>query len=208
MIERTNRSHVFQYLEDNSDLNVVDLGCGTSGSCPFANVFVDVHDHSEHFVDHKFVKHDLNTYPLPFKDKEFDYSFTSHILEHISDPLSFLKEVVRISKAGYVEVPSPIIDNLVSGDDQFDPYGHKWWLYYDDPNEKIIIRPRRHILRKSIGIPELNLLYPFFRSSFVLELQWKNSINVDMGDEKYSYENKEYDLSQITLKPWVLGFAQ
>ena len=208
MIKRTNRYHVLNYLENNPDLNVVDLGSGNHGSCAFSNVLVDRADWSANFPEQKFVVHDLNELPLPFQDKEFDFSFSSHILEHIVDPLVFLKEVARISKAGYIEVPSPMIDNLVSGDDQLDPYGHKWWLYYDDPSAQIIIRPRKHIVRKNVTIPELNLLYPFFRSSFVLELQWEDSINVEMGDEKYSYENKEYDLSQTTVKPWVLGFPQ
>ena len=205
MIKRISRYNILQALEDNPKLNVIDLGCGTKGACPSANVLVDRKDWSSDFKDKEFIVHDVNVLPFPFEDEQFDFCFKSHILEHVIDPIGFLGEVVRISKSGYIEVPSPLIDNLVSGDDQQDPHGHKWWVYYDDALEKIIIRPRKHIVHKTVDIPELNKLYPFFRSSFVLELYWEESIKLEMGDEKYFYEDKQYDLSQTNIQPWVLG---
>jgi len=208
MISRTSRYHILKVLEDNPNWNVVDLGSGTNGSCPSANVLVDRADWSSKFPEREFVVHDLNSLPLPFKDKQFDFSFTSHILEHIINPVEFLKEVVRISTSGYIEVPSPLIDNLVSGNDQLDPYGHKWWVYYDDVKEQIVLRPRRHIIQTTVEIPELNKLYPFFRSSFVIELYWEGSIKSEMGDEKYFYEDKYYDLSKDDISPWKMGLSR
>ena len=111
----------------------------------------------------------------------------------------------RISKSGYIEVPSPLIDNLVSGDDVGSVNGHRWWCFFNDAEKKLTLRPRRHIVHKTIDIPELNKLYPFFRSSFVIELHWTDSINVELGNEKYSYENKDYDLSVDRLQPFVMG---
>jgi len=208
MISRTSRYHILKVLEDNPNWNVVDLGSGTNGSCPSANVLVDRADWSSKFPEREFVVHDLNSLPLPFKDKQFDFSFASHILEHIINPVEFLKEVMRISTSGYIEVPSPMIDNLVSGNDQLDPYGHKWWVYYDDVNEQIVLRPRRHIVQTTVDSPELNKLYPFFRSSLVTELYWEGSIKSEMGDEKYFYEDKYYDLSKDGLSPWKMGLSR
>lgn len=205
MISRKSRYDVFDYLESNPNLSVVDLGCGSAGSCPYADVLVDRNDWSENFKDKEFIVHNLNDTPLPFEDNQFDFSFASHILEHIKEPVEFLKEVVRISRSGYIEVPSPLIDNLVSGDDGWDPNGHKWWLFFDDGNKKLIARPRKNIVHKTIEIPELNRLYPFFRSSFVIELYWEDKIDFEIGDEIYSYEDKEYDLSKDTIQPWILG---
>tara|TARA_R100000008_G_scaffold398_1_gene385 strand:+ start:9278 stop:9898 length:621 start_codon:yes stop_codon:yes gene_type:complete len=205
MITRTSRYHVLKMLEESPNLSVVDLGSGNAGSCPDADVLVDRADFSASFPDKQFIVHDLNNLPLPFEDHEFDFSFCSHLLEHMTQPLEFLKEVVRISKSGYIEVPSPLIDNLVSGDDYRDPYGHKWWVFFDDVGEKIILRPRRHIVEKTIDIPELNKLYPFFRSSFVIELMWSRTMEIEMGDEKYFYENSNYDLSRDTINPWKMG---
>ena len=205
MIKRRSRYDVFDYLESNSNLSVVDLGCGSDGACPYADVLVDRGDWSENFKDKEFVICDLNNTPLPFKDKQFDFSFASHILEHIKEPISFLEEVVRISKSGYIEVPSPLIDNLVSGDDGGDPNGHKWWSFFNDEKGKLTQRPRLNIVHKTVDIPELNRLYPFFRSSFVLELYWEDSIDVEIGNEIYSYEEKEYDLGVDKIEPWILG---
>ncbi len=42
---------------------------------------------------------------FPFQDREFDYVICSHVLEHISDIESFLKEMFRVANKGYIEYP-------------------------------------------------------------------------------------------------------
>jgi len=42
---------------------------------------------------------------FPFKDKEFDYVICSHVLEHVLDIASFLKEMFRVAQKGYIEYP-------------------------------------------------------------------------------------------------------
>ena len=205
MIKRSSRYKVLDMLKDNPNLKVVDLGCGRNGSCESADVFVDASNHSRFFMEKEFIQHDLNDFPLPFKDKEFDYCWASHILEHVKDPATFVREMVRISKSGYIEVPTPLIDNLVSGDDIHETNGHLWWVFYDDVESKIIIRPRKHIVHKTVDIPELNRMYPFFRESFVIQLEWSDDIQLEMADEKYFYEEKSYDLSAETMRVGILG---
>ncbi|MDY0365401.1 MAG: methyltransferase domain-containing protein [Arcobacteraceae bacterium] len=54
---------------------------------------------------------------FPFKDKEFNYTICSHVLEHIpKDDLShFIKELERVSiNGGYIEVPSYSFELLTS----------------------------------------------------------------------------------------------
>ena len=207
MIKRSNRFQLIEILK-NKPWTVVDLGCGTAGACPRADVLVDRNDHSSKFPNKKFVVHDINNLPLPFADNEFDFCWASHILEHVREPIRFIKEIERISKRGYIEIPTPLIDNLVSGDDRNNPHGHKWWVYVDDINEKIILRPRRHLIEKTVDIPELNRLHPFFRSSIVLEIYWEDNIDIEMGDEKYSYEGKHYDLSKEVPNISILGSSR
>jgi SAM-dependent methyltransferase len=43
---------------------------------------------------------------LPFRDKAFDYVIAFHVLEHSADPVSFLCEMQRVARAGYIETPS------------------------------------------------------------------------------------------------------
>ena len=53
---------------------------------------------------------------MPFPDKSFDFIIAFHVLEHMSDPKSFLSELQRVGKAGYIEVPSGLFERLVPYD--------------------------------------------------------------------------------------------
>jgi predicted SAM-dependent methyltransferase len=44
------------------------------------------------------IVHDLNIYPWPIKDNEFDMLYTSHCLEHLKDAKAALHEIWRIGK--------------------------------------------------------------------------------------------------------------
>ncbi len=51
---------------------------------------------------------------LPFKNKSFDFVIASHVLEHTSHPRLFIEEMMRVGKAGYIEVPEAWIEHLNS----------------------------------------------------------------------------------------------
>jgi len=53
---------------------------------------------------------------FPFKDKEFDYVICAHVLEHVEDVESFLSELFRVSKRGYVEYPLAYYEYLYNFD--------------------------------------------------------------------------------------------
>jgi hypothetical protein len=44
--------------------------------------------------------------PWPFPDGYFDWSFCSHTLEDVRDPIAVIKELRRVARAGYIETPS------------------------------------------------------------------------------------------------------
>lgn len=61
----------------------------------------------EYFSRETWVVRDLcSREPWPFRDKQFDLSICSHTLEDLRDPLFVCSELARVSKAGYIEVPS------------------------------------------------------------------------------------------------------
>lgn len=49
---------------------------------------------------------------LPFPDKTFDYVIASHIFEHMDDPAGFAQEIMRVGKAGFIEVPSALSERV------------------------------------------------------------------------------------------------
>jgi len=46
------------------------------------------------------IVHDLNMFPYPFRDNEFDEIYTSHVLEHLDDLPKVMTELKRICKKG------------------------------------------------------------------------------------------------------------
>jgi SAM-dependent methyltransferase len=71
----------------------LNLGSGNDYLAGYVNVDNNIHCRAD-------VVHDLNSYPYPFNDHEFDEIFTDHLIEHLDDPLDFLQEIYRISKDG------------------------------------------------------------------------------------------------------------
>jgi SAM-dependent methyltransferase len=49
---------------------------------------------------------------FPFNDKEFDYVVCSHVLEHVEDVESFVAEIIRVGRAGYLEFPTIYYDYI------------------------------------------------------------------------------------------------
>ncbi|MCL5004199.1 MAG: methyltransferase domain-containing protein [Patescibacteria group bacterium] len=51
---------------------------------------------------------DLNQFPYPFNDNEFDLVVAEHILEHLTDLVSVVEEIYRVTKiGGRVEIICP-----------------------------------------------------------------------------------------------------
>jgi hypothetical protein len=67
----------------------------------------------------------LDIHNLPFADKSIDYIYCSHVIEHVNDPLSACFEMMRVSKAGYIEAPTLAKDMLFSWAKDM---GHQWHL--------------------------------------------------------------------------------
>ena len=103
---------MIKMIKGNPNWNVLDLGCGTDGwKC--ANMYCDVVDCTKHYSEGVFVQSEGDK--TPFADKEFDFVIATHIAEHVPDPKKFMAELMRISKRGYIETPTPFFDNLVVG---------------------------------------------------------------------------------------------
>lgn len=78
------------------NMKILDIGCGPKNKKP-GSIGMDIRPSPN--VD---VVHDLNVYPYPFKDNEFDQVEMSHVIEHVAKPLDMMNEVHRICKPGAV----------------------------------------------------------------------------------------------------------
>jgi SAM-dependent methyltransferase len=68
---------------------------------------------------------DADAAAMPFADQAFDYSICSHVLEHVVDPAAVIDELVRVSRAGYIEVPEESSAKIL------DFPSHLWWVRLD-----------------------------------------------------------------------------
>lgn len=68
---------------------------------------------------------DADAAAMPFTDKAFGYVVCSHVLEHVVDPGAVIEEMMRVAKAGYIEVPEAASAKIV------DFPSHLWWCRLD-----------------------------------------------------------------------------
>ena len=173
MIKRTSRKYMLEIIKNNPDWSILDLGSGIQGwLC--AKTYCDVTDCSEHYPEGDFVQAPADD--TPFFDKEFDFVVATHVAEHVPNPEKFLKELMRISDRGYIEVPTPFFDNITQGNSNPPPHGHLWWVSFDDDANEIVFKPRIHILEEAISPANTTVLLPFFEDNMVTRLYWEKEI--------------------------------
>ena len=177
MLKRTSINHVNNILDKNSDWKILDIGCGYTAH-KNATIIADIQDLADYYKEKKFIK--IKEKNLPFKDKEFDFVISSHVIEHVEDFEFFIKELERISSKGYIELPSRLGDNLV-----FENVNdHIWWFNYDDVNNQLVVSKKNQLIDPFITVStSRNFFEKFFRESLVIELAWEEKIEyvIDNG---------------------------
>jgi len=170
LIKRTSKKYIDNLLQNNTTWNILDIGCGYNAN-KFAKVICDVQDLSNHYQDKKFIR--LTEKKLPFKDKEFDFVVASHVMEHVEDIEFFIKELERVSKKGYVELPTMLEDNLVFENKK----DHLWHMDFDDVENKLLISKKVQYFEPVLTVSTIKKLNEVFRTSLVFELIWEDSIS-------------------------------
>ncbi|RJQ27593.1 class I SAM-dependent methyltransferase [Candidatus Parcubacteria bacterium] len=175
---------------------VIDIG---SGDKPFwrGDVFFDDLGQSDNQrISASKVINDLGVFvngvieKAPFKDKAFDFSFCAHLLEHTERPELAIKELERISKKGYIEVPNGLHESIA-------PYRSHLWFIYLSGKKLVFVRKSKKMSDTLInnGKSYRYLLYlmidPFIR------LHWKNNIEYEIIDdlkklEKFYPKNEKH----------------
>lgn len=99
---------------------------------------------------------------LPFRDKVFDFVIASHILEHVIDPASAIKEIARVGKAGYIEVP------FVGYQKIFDFCSHLWFCDYQKDT--------------LIFIAKKDMIFDQDIDTFIVNNEIRNNLNIKIKD--------------------------
>jgi ubiquinone/menaquinone biosynthesis C-methylase UbiE len=193
LIKRTTINQIEILLKENPNWKVLDIGCGYRAN-KYANTIADVQDLSHVYPDKKFIK--INEKILPFKDNSFDFVFASHVIEHVEDFEFFISELERVSKKGYIELPSRLGDNIVFENTT----DHIWWFTFDDTNKKLLASKKTQTLEPFLSVATGKNLSDSFRESFVIELFWNNKIEFSFDDNINNKSHKKFNFLSIVKK--------
>jgi len=131
---------------------------------------------------------------FPFEDNEFDYVICSQVLEHVpaNEFVNFIKEVERVAKRGYIEIPRVFYEYL------FNFHEHKCLINFK--GGKLLLLDKRKVefshiqdvfylmLRYGCKKKKVRLINDFV-DLFMIGYEWGNRINykiVDSLDELIS----------------------
>jgi len=181
----------------NSDY-ILDVG-GGSNPLPQASVVIDYNlfsdhdrDGSEAKVDSRWLAADIEC--LPFKDKSFDFSYCSHVLEHVKNPEQACQELMRVSNSGYIETPNKYTEYFAGYP------SHRWLIDLIDgvlifERRWFIEYPMHHVLlaqaQKSSRIYQQGLVH--FRNLTCNQLKWEKQIRFKIIENKNWKKLFDYD---------------
>jgi len=187
------------YLHIKRGLKVLEVGPGNNPTRR-ADILVEkfVDDNTHRKGDFKIFPHQKlfvsDGENLPFGDKEFDYVICSHVLEHTEDPLAFVNEQARVSKRGYIEVPSLIGEFLAPKE------SHKWVTLVID--RKLVLYEKSKLpytFAADFGnlflnfLPYKSLLYRLFNMStqnfLVARYPWEGTVEIIVNPESDYYKS-------------------
>lgn len=123
--------------------------------------------------------------PWPFEDNFFDFSICSHTLEDIRDPLYVCSELIRVSKRGYIEVPSRLIESCrgVESDSIVGLSHHRWLV--DIIDNHIQFTMKYHIIHGDVLLS--------FPPKFVKTIDPDKTISYLFWDNEFSFSENRMD---------------
>ena len=130
---------------------------------------------AEHFTEQTWIQRDIcDKTPYPFADKQFDFVICSHTLEDIRDPLWVCAEMIRIGKAGYVEVPSRLWETCRGMEPGIAGLSHHRWLIEIQGNAARFLPKLHRIHNWRYSLPK-SVLRGLSETESVQWLFWEDS---------------------------------
>ena len=153
------------------------------------------------------VQHNLDIYPWPLKDSEFDVIYSSNCLEHLENPKRALEEMWRIAKPGaemIIKVPH-FSSRIAYGDVE-----HKRFfgicIFNNFSKKYDVLR----LNKAYFEVDKIRLKWsPPFKEGFVTETTEKCSFLIKVFDEIFTFlANINVDICERIWCYWVGGFGE
>jgi acetyltransferase-like isoleucine patch superfamily enzyme/MoaA/NifB/PqqE/SkfB family radical SAM enzyme len=134
---------------------------------------------------------------LPFNDKEFDFVYSRQVLDRIENPVDCMKEIMRVGKRGFIEIPN-MWYNLLIGNPT-----HLWQIDLVDGalvyrQRQYVENPLKYVLYKSRQ-DDIDFRLRFevlYRNLFFIQFYWEEKFtcivdNNRQSPEKFNLNNKD-----------------
>lgn len=215
---------VLSHIKDNDV--VLDVG---GWACPFnrANYVLDAEPYEtrgyygtvgltksqggekEYFSKDTWVQRDIcDKTPWPFSDNFFDFSICSHTLEDIRDPLHVCSELIRVSRRGYIEVPSRLVESCRGWEsDKFVGLSHHRWLVEIDENQ-VKFTPKYHSIHGDyrFSFPD-SYRKRIPKSQAIAFMFWENTFDFNEV-QIHGVENIQNNLKSFVSEHYKYSFAR
>lgn len=164
----------------------------------------------ERFSKDTWIQRDIcDREPLPFADKSIDFVICSHVLEDIRDPLYVCAEMIRVAKAGYIEVPSRLAESIYDSEWGCVGAPHHRWLVTIEGNS-IVFEMKYHLLPKR-GLHLPNYTVGLLSAERAIQyLFWNDRFNYSeadlaLGEQEIERRLREYVVANAIARPVWYG---
>lgn len=181
--------------------NIIEVGPGKI-PFPLATTFIGKNEMIKDYIDL-----DLDTNKIPFDDNHFDFIYCRHVLEDIQNPDFLLNEIIRTSKNGFFETPSPLVEltkgvdgDIINSIHYIGYMHHRYIIWTDLENNTIYFLPKYGFLENLLKFsPEFqqqiyDILnnYPVYWNTYYVWtsttnkpkiVMYKNGVNININTD-------------------------
>lgn len=144
----------------------------------------------ERFTRDTWVQRDICLHERwPFDDDQFDFVVCSHTLEDVRDPVWVCAELIRVARAGYIEVPSRLEEQSYGFQGPWAGWGHHHWLV-DVSDGHIEFVFKHHVLHN--------------RRSDHFPAGFRDSLREELRVQQLWWEGSFSFGERLILSPWGL----
>lgn len=190
---------IYKYFNLENSKRILDIGSGIN-YFKYATDAIDVGVNSNNNI--KLHKLDLDTDHFPFNNSTFDFNYCRHTLEDLQNPQNAFNEIIRTSRVGFIETPSPIVECMNNVDMVLNYDGnllnykgyihHRYIIWSNKNNNTLYFLPKypilEHINFKFDNYKYLLNNYPVYWNNYYTWdyenkpniVIYKNGVNMDI----------------------------
>ena len=162
--------YIIDYLKNKKIKNLLDIGCGSGillAAIKKSGIVADLHglDISKYAAQHasqfaKIFTGDLTT--ANYLKDQFDVVVSHHVIEHVPDPLLFVKNIKKIlKKNGILILATPDFDSATAR-----LFGAKYRMLHDPTHINLFSNDSMHRLLRDNSFDIDYVEYPYFKTKF------------------------------------------